>query len=177
MVPIDRCGRAIRAAAAIAYALCAQLFFSTCALSQTTATTALASMIPAAQRAALEKVAAQKMAYGELAPVYRFYNKATRTHFYTISEAERGYVNATLPDYNFEGPVFSAYPAGQTNALPVYRFWNTATGTHFYTISLQERDQVLRTLPRYAFEGMAYYAFTDPGTGLAPVYRFYNTTA
>ena len=35
-------------------------------------------------------------------PVYRFYNASTGLHFYTISEAERAYVNKTWPNVWYE---------------------------------------------------------------------------
>jgi hypothetical protein len=36
-------------------------------------------------------------------PLYRFFSVVTGTHFYTINEAEKNAVIATLPEYHFEG--------------------------------------------------------------------------
>jgi hypothetical protein len=67
------------------------------AMSSAAARAEMANLIPEGQRARFEAKAAQVMTFGEAAPVYRFYNTATRTHFYTISEAEKQYVVENLP--------------------------------------------------------------------------------
>jgi pimeloyl-ACP methyl ester carboxylesterase len=43
---------------------------------------------------------------GAYAPVHRFYDTATNTHFYTASEAERQSVDDTLPTYLYEGVAY-----------------------------------------------------------------------
>lgn len=43
---------------------------------------------------------------GEYTPLYRFYNTETNTHFYTASDAERVQVDATLPQYQYEGVAY-----------------------------------------------------------------------
>jgi len=44
-------------------------------------------------------------------PVYRFFNKKTGSHFYTISEVERADVSSRLTaTYNYEGPAFYLAP-------------------------------------------------------------------
>ena len=110
-------------------------------------------------------------------PVYRFFNQATGTHFYTIVAAERDHVIGTYPQFAYEGPAFAAFATAVPGSQPVFRFFNTATGTHFYTIDVAERDHVLATWPQFAFEGAAYYAMPGAGadarTGL---FRFFNNT-
>lgn len=106
-------------------------------------------------------------------PVYRFYNRGTGAHFYTISETERTTIQATRPDMLFEGAAFYASPFSTAGLSPVYRFFNTRTGVHFYTISAAERSTILATLPHFTDEGTAYYASTSSGFGLTPLYRFY----
>lgn len=106
--------------------------------------------------------------------VYRFYNKTTGTHFYTINANERDAV-LKLPAYAYEGEAFKAQTdnaGGQ--GLAVFRFYNTATGTHFYTANASERDAVFK-LSTYAYEGTAYYASATADNGYDPLYRFYNT--
>jgi len=41
--------------------------------------------------------------------MYRFYNKKTATHFYTISQAERDQVAARYPHYVYEGVGYYAW--------------------------------------------------------------------
>jgi uncharacterized protein (DUF1800 family) len=108
-------------------------------------------------------------------PVYRFYNTATGTHFYTISAAERDNVLLRYPQFAYEGAAFGAFSQQVAGSQPVYRFFNTRTGTHFYTISSTERDFVAATYPQYTYEGAAYYALTAAGTDQRiGLYRFYN---
>ena len=44
--------------------------------------------------------------------VYRFYNTATGTHFYTILESEKDLVIQTMPSFIYEGAKFYAYTDG-----------------------------------------------------------------
>jgi hypothetical protein len=45
-------------------------------------------------------------------PVYRFFNTQTGTHFFTISEAEKNNIIATLPHFTFEGVAWYCFPPG-----------------------------------------------------------------
>ncbi|KJV08995.1 hypothetical protein VZ95_14210 [Elstera litoralis] len=38
--------------------------------------------------------------------LYRFYNSATNSHFFTVSESERDTIIATLPTFKYEGVAF-----------------------------------------------------------------------
>jgi hypothetical protein len=107
--------------------------------------------------------------------LYRFYNTAAGTHFYTVSEREQASVTANLFTYQFEGVAYYVSPSPAVGAAPIYRFYHAGTGTHFYTISLAERDAVIAALPAYQYEGVAFYAFPGQSANTAPVYRFYNT--
>ena len=99
-----------------------------------------------------------------LVPVYRYWSSILTSHFYTINDDERAYIDATYTEEQWasEGIVFYAFPPGSwvpADAKPVYRFWNEVTSTHFYTISESEKDYVLAHWPQYIFEGIAFYAF------------------
>lgn len=93
----------------------------------------------------------------DVAPVYRFYNTATGTHFYTISEAEKAQILDNLHAFNFEGKSYDAHTTNSAGATGLHRFYNTQTGTHFYTASEAEMQNVQNTLPQYNYEGIAYY--------------------
>jgi uncharacterized glyoxalase superfamily protein PhnB len=95
--------------------------------------------------------------------VYRFYNRESGTHFYTVSVTERDQVIAAFPQFAYEGAVFAAYAQPTAGAVPVFRFYNTKTGTHFYTISSSERDGIIAYYPAFAYEGAAYYAMASDG--------------
>ena len=96
------------------------------------------------------------------APLYRFFNVRTGTHFYTASEAEKDTLIATLSKvYHYDGPVcdVSLTSAG---AQPVYRFYDFKRDVHFYTASTSERDSIVAHLGYiYRYEGVAYY-FVQP---------------
>lgn len=109
--------------------------------------------------------------------VYRFYNKATDTHFYTSSVQERDLIITKLRNYNYEGPAFFAFGAQAAGTSPVHRFFNTRNGTHFYTINDQERAQVQASLPWYQYEGVTWYANTSPASAATPMFRFYRPQA
>lgn len=110
--------------------------------------------------------------------VYRFFNAATSSHFFTASVEERNTIVGTNPTLVYEGAAFGARqtPSGGAGEISVYRFLNTATGSHFYTASAQERDSIIASLPAFAYEGVAYYAY---GGGEASIHtalhRFFNT--
>jgi hypothetical protein len=106
--------------------------------------------------------------------VYRFFNTATATHFYTASTSERNRIIASLPVLRYEGPAFYASGAAATALSPVYRFYNTSTGVHFYTISEDEKNNLIANVPQFSFEGVAYYASKVAGPDvLKPLFRFY----
>ena len=111
-----------------------------------------------------------------VSPVYRFFNQATGTHFYTIVAAERDHVLGAYPQFTYEGLAFAAYAGPAPGATPVFRFFNTATGTHFYTNKIEERDYVVATWPQFAYEGPAFYAMPAAGSdGRIELFRFFNT--
>jgi hypothetical protein len=100
--------------------------------------------------------------------LYRF-NTGTY-HFYTGSEAEKSYVEATFPSWTLEGVAYYVYETPQANTLPVYRF-NTGS-YHFYTISQSERDYVVANFPSWVLEGVAFYTYQNSVAQTLPVYRF-----
>lgn len=105
--------------------------------------------------------------------VYRFYNSATKTHFYTGASSEAYAVRSQLTYANDEGFAFANSAA--ENAVAVYRFQNTLNGSHFYTISAEERDNIQKNLPQYSFEGTSFKAHTADLGPQEELYRFYNT--
>jgi len=114
-------------------------------------------------------------------PVYRFWSPQNSRHFYTISQAEKDYVQATYPSsiWTYETVAYYAF-ADDTEAglAPVYRFWSNALSAHFYTISEIERDYVIANLPAWTYEGPAFYAYPEGAQPVdaSPVYRFWSDT-
>ena len=102
-------------------------------------------------------------------PVYRFYNSATQSHFYTIDVAEKDSIivkinNGTWPQFAFEGTSWYAKTTAQFGSIPdgtipLYRFYRT-NGTHFYTASATEKASIQANLSAYyTYEGIAYYVW------------------
>lgn len=91
--------------------------------------------------------------------VYRFFDTAHGTHFFTASSAERDAVLATRPDLVFE-PSSAMYEHATEQAadVPVYRFFDIAHGTHFYTADVGERAAIMSTRSDMIGEGIAFYA-------------------
>jgi N-acetylmuramoyl-L-alanine amidase len=113
---------------------------------------------------------------GPVISVYRFWNRATGTHFYTASESEMQRVVATWPTiFRLEGVAYTVDTSPGYATQPLYRFYNFRKGVHFYTASAAERDDILARLGgTFRLEGVAYQVIpSSAGTG-TPVYRFYN---
>ena len=113
---------------------------------------------------------------GVVHPVYRFYNRNTGGHFYTIDLAERNAVIAGYPWFRDEGFDFIAYPTQRAGTLPVYRFFDTDSGNHFYTMSESEKDAVVSSYPWFRLEGIGFYAHDSWQAATVPVYRFADTS-
>lgn len=96
------------------------------------------------------------------APVYRFFNKVTKSHFYTISLEEANLVIGKYPAvYTYDGVGFEAYTESNeyVSLSPVYRFYNLNNGSHFYTASAVEKAIVqIQYRDTYRYEGVAFFA-------------------
>ena len=94
------------------------------------------------------------------APVFRFFDVNTGTHFYSASTTERDSILAARPDLRFEGTAFYEHATAQAGDAPVYRFFDLSDGTHFYTASASERATILSTRADLRDEGVGFYAPT-----------------
>ena len=103
--------------------------------------------------------AARAIDNSEAQPVYRFFNTSTGAHLYTISEAERNYIDDNLANYSFEGIAYHGYASDRPGTVPLYRFYNSQLDAHFYTPSTAERDSILSNLSDYQLEGKDGIAF------------------
>ncbi len=91
--------------------------------------------------------------------VFRFFNVADGTHFYTASTTERDSILTTKPDaMKFEGVAFYENATPQAGDSAVYRFFDTSHGTHLFTQSSSERANIISTRPDLVSEGIAFYA-------------------
>jgi hypothetical protein len=88
-------------------------------------------------------------------PLYRFFNRQTGVHFYTMSEQEKTTVQSTLAHmYTYEGV---AYFVSDSIGLPVYRFYVPLRNAHFFTTNSGEINMTSGLSNYYHFEGIGYY--------------------
>ena len=107
--------------------------------------------------------------------VFRFFDTATGTHFYTASAAERDQTLSTRTDLTFEGVGLNAdTPQTDPNAAPVFRFFDTRSGSHFYTASTTERDGLANGRAGLTYEGVAFYENPTAQANDTAVYRFFD---
>lgn len=92
-------------------------------------------------------------------PIYRFFNKALGSHFFTASEEEKSQV-MLMEEFNFEGVGFRAFDEDTASTEPVYRFFNTVTGGHFFTADSDEKSAIMN-LDGLRFEGVGFYAYLN----------------
>lgn len=92
-------------------------------------------------------------------PIYRFFNKALGSHFFTASEEEKSQV-MLLEEFGFEGVGFRAFDEDTASTEPVYRFFNLNTGGHFFTADINEKSAIMN-LDGLRFEGVGFYAYLN----------------
>jgi hypothetical protein len=97
-------------------------------------------------------------------PIYRFFNRQTGAHLYTMDEREKNNIIDNLKNYNDEGVAYYAFESQPENidTVPLYRMLNTQSGAHLFTTSRNEFDTIQETLPNFQAEGnegVAFYVF------------------
>ena len=73
-------------------------------------------------------------------PVYRFFNRDTGSHLYTIDENEFNFVSNNLDNYSFDGINYYAFESESSDieTVPLYRMFNTISGSHLFTTDENE---------------------------------------
>lgn len=92
------------------------------------------------------------------APVYRFFDTGSGTHFLTVSQAERDQLRSGRPDLTFEGVSFYVHQSAQPGDVSVARFFSTVDGSHLYVENAGETATIKATRPDLGYEGVAFYA-------------------
>ncbi len=105
--------------------------------------------------------------------VWRFYSKAYKGHFFTISAAEKQNLIDTNPNWKFEGGAYRAYTNQATGTTALYRFYSKGYRGHFFTINAQEAEEVKKNR-NWKYEGIAYYVYASAVAGTVPVHRFWS---
>lgn len=91
------------------------------------------------------------------APVFRFFDTNSGSHFYTVSATERDGLANGAAGLTYEGIAFYEDPTLQSNDTAVYRFFDKVDGTHFFTPNQNEFASVLATRGDMVNEGIAFY--------------------
>jgi len=96
-------------------------------------------------------------------PLYRFYNKHTGAHFYTMDEGEKAYLMSGHPGWHYEGVAYkvSASPTWTSETAsypttPVYRYYNPGFNAHFYSV-MENWGLAHSHKTPWHFEGVAFY--------------------
>ncbi|MGD1920915.1 MAG: hypothetical protein ACFCAD_19760, partial [Pleurocapsa sp.] len=97
-------------------------------------------------------------------PIYRFFNKDTGAHLYTIDENEKKHINQTLDNYSFEGISYYAFESEPQDieTVPLYRLYNTTSYSHLFTTDQNEFNTITNSSDFSHFdvegnEGITYY--------------------
>lgn len=118
-------------------------------------------------------------AFAGSVPVYRYFNRLTGDHFYTVSPTEIGSTNLGEignHSYIYEGILGYAYPP-EHNVAPVYRYCHEKNKEHLYTTWPVEIGTVTHGATGkhgYKSEGVNFYVFLHHAEGLLPIYRYFN---
>lgn len=99
--------------------------------------------------------------------LYRFYNRRTGDHMYTVSATER--LRLIASGWKAEG--ITCY-VPKKSLTPVYRLYNRSSGDHMFTRSEAERQAMISA--GWKYEGIGFYSDSDKKV---PVYRLYNPNA
>jgi hypothetical protein len=91
--------------------------------------------------------------------VFRFFDAANGSHFYTDSTTETAGLQSNAT-YVYEGIAFYEHATAQPGDTAVYRFFDSQDGSHFYTADSSERATVLATRPDLVSEGIAFYTLS-----------------
>jgi len=97
-------------------------------------------------------------------PVYRFFNRDTGSHLYTMDENERDYISNELSNYSFDGINYYAFESEPQDieTVPLYRMYNTTSGSHLFTTDSNEFNTIRNSSDFSHFnvegnEGVTYY--------------------
>ena len=111
-------------------------------------------------------------------PVYRFYSKSYKGHFYTIDPEERATLMCTNPNWRYEGVAYYAATEQVQGTVPLHRFYSKNYRGHFFTVDEDEMWTLRNTNPNWRYEGVAFYVYpsrqADPSRTATAIYRFWS---
>ncbi len=94
-------------------------------------------------------------------PIYRFYSKNYKGHFFTLDEDEKDSLINTNPNWRYEGIAFYAFGEKGEGMATLHRFYSKAYRGHFFTIDEAEKDNLIANNPNWKYEGEAGYVYPE----------------
>ena len=94
-------------------------------------------------------------------PVFRFFNRDTGAHLFTMDVNEKDYILDNLDNYQLEGTAYYGFET-QPEAIatiPVYRMFNRETGTHLFTSDRHEFEYIQDNFDHFSIESNNGVAF------------------
>ena len=107
-------------------------------------------------------------------PVFRFYSKNYKGHFFTISGEEKDDLVAHNPNWKYEGVAYRAFPEEADGTVALHRFYSKGYRGHFFTIDEEESWTIRLTNPNWKYEGVAYHVYPGEVEGSVRVHRFWS---
>lgn len=105
--------------------------------------------------------------------VFRLYDAATGTHFYTASSNEGN--QALALGYVEEGVPFSN-EGSHPNLVAVHRFFSAGATDYVLTADAAEFAALSATDSGFSYDGIAFNGIAEPELGATAVHRFYSAT-
>merc|ERR1711916_396115 len=102
-------------------------------------------------------------------PFYRYYNKATRDHFYTT---RKEVLDGGRQGWQYQGLTGYCLKTNTKGAVPLYVYFNTRINDHFYTTDFNQLGKGGKY--GWKYEGIECYIYKKPTQGAVPLYRYYN---
>ena len=103
--------------------------------------------------------------YEKLIPIYRFYHKENKDHFYTKNPNPKG-------KWKSQGIGFYAYKEQAPGTEPIYRYYSKPNKNHFYTRNSNPKNP---KSGKWKHQGIEWYAYLEPVIGTVPIHRFYRS--
>ena len=93
-------------------------------------------------------------------PIYRYYHKKNKDHFYTKNSNPKG-------KWTPQWIEFYAYAKEKEGTIPIYRYYHKKNKDHFYSKNSDPKGN-------WQHQGIEFYAYAAPKEGTVPIYRFYH---
>ena len=102
--------------------------------------------------------------YEKLIPIYRYYHKEYKDHFYTKNPNPKG-------KWKSQGIAFYAYKDEHQGTIPIYRYYSKDQRNHFYTRNSNPKNP---KEGKWKHQGIEFWAYLDMIPGTVGIHRFFR---